>query len=290
MSGIGIARSLKLSLALLCTFLVSYLVLIPLDAPLYDLILFPFPDPRTPDVQPKLQQLRNSGVIIKDVAFKSANGRLLHGWFLQVPNTHRVFLYCHAKGNNIYGKLHVASALLLCGGSVLIYDYQGYGCSEGKPSIEKACDDAVAGYDYLIEKEHRKPNDIVAFGESFGCGVVGQLVLRRTISGAILHSGATSLMRAGRDQLFWLNLYPDCLFPKQDLDNIAVFSAPHPPLLIIHGKLDKTLSFQNAQDLFNQAVPPKQLFAVETGGHCSFGQGTEVVDAIKRFLAGNPMP
>ncbi len=92
MSGIGNGRSLKLPVALLCSLLVSYLVLVPLDAPLYDLILFPIPDPRTPDVQPKLQQLRNSGVIVKDVAFKSANGRLL-------------------------------------------YDYQGYGRSEGKPSV-----------------------------------------------------------------------------------------------------------------------------------------------------------
>ncbi len=92
---------------------------------------------------------------------------------MRVPNAHRVFLYSHAKGNNLFGKLHVAENLLTCGGSVLSYDYQGYGQSEGKASIAGSCDDAVAAYDYLRNSEHYKAKDIIAYGESFGSGVTG---------------------------------------------------------------------------------------------------------------------
>jgi len=281
---------LKLNLKWICAFIASflalYMVLWPGNQALYDLILFPIPDPRTPSVDAQFQQLQP--VTKKDVAFRSADGRLIHGWFLELPGTRKVFLYSHAKGNNIYGKIHIAQNLLLCGGSVLMYDYQGYGLSEGKPSVVHACDDAVAAYDYLIEKEHRKGKDIIAFGESFGCGVTGQLVEHRTVGGVILHSGATSLMRAGRDTLPWLRLYPDWSFSGQLLDNVAVFSNPHPPLLIIHAKKDRTLSAENAQDLFSKSIQPKSLLLLPEGGHCSFGKSDEVIVAIKDFLKQHP--
>jgi len=277
-----LALSLRWICAVAASFLALYLVLAPSNGALYDLILFPVPDPRTPNVDAQFQALKS--ITKKDVTFRSADGRLVRGWFLELPGTKRVFLYSHGKGNNIYGKIHIASDLLLCGGSVLMYDYQGYGRSQGKPSVVNACDDAVAAYDYLIEKEHRKGNDIIAFGESLGCGITGQLVAHRTVGGVILHSGATSLMRAGRDTLFWLSLYPDWSFSGQLLDNIAVFSKAHPPLLIIHAKKDKTLCFRNAEDLYGKAIQPKSLLVLPEGGHCSFGQSDEVIVAIRDFL------
>ncbi|CAN5560140.1 hypothetical protein BH10CYA1_BH10CYA1_25990 [soil metagenome] len=104
---------------------VLYLVLLPSNQPLYDLLIFPCPDPRTPGVEREFDQLRSVNITKKDVVFKSANGRLLRGWFLELPGSKLVFLYSHTKGNNMYGKIHIARNLLLCGGSVLMYDYQG---------------------------------------------------------------------------------------------------------------------------------------------------------------------
>jgi len=163
----------KLFLAALASLAILYLVLAPFNQPLYNLLLFPIPDPRIPSVQDELDRLRARGIESRFVEFRSANGRKIRGLFMRVPNAHRVFLYSHAKGNNLFGKLHVAENLLTCGGSVLSYDYQGYGQSEGKASIAGSCDDAVAAYDYLRNSEHYKAKDIIAYGESFGSGVTG---------------------------------------------------------------------------------------------------------------------
>ncbi|MBS1956269.1 MAG: alpha/beta hydrolase [Cyanobacteria bacterium SZAS-4] len=45
------------------------------------------------DVEDKFDQLKSVGITKKDVFFRSANGRLLRGWLLELPGTNRVFLY-----------------------------------------------------------------------------------------------------------------------------------------------------------------------------------------------------
>lgn len=275
-------------LAIGASLLAGYVFFSPVNVPLYNLVMFPCPDPRTPAMAEQFAQLRTYGARERDVEFRSANGRLIRGWFIELPNTRRVFLVSHGKGRNIYGKLHHAPLLLLCGGSVLMYDYQGFGASEGKISIDGACDDGVAAYDFLIEREHRKPRDIIAFGESFGCGVSAQLCAKRPLGGVILQSGFTSLMRAGRDKLPWLRLYPDWNFPKPLLmDNVSVFRQAHPPLLIIHGKRDFNLPYANATDMYSRAIEPKSLYTVPDGGHCCFGSIDQFVGTVKTFLRQN---
>ncbi len=270
------------------TLVLLYLFLAPLNVPLYELLMFPVVDPRTPDRTKEFAQLESLHVTRKVVTFRSANGRKLHGWFFELPGTKRVFLFSHGKGENIFAKLDSAKLLLMCGGSVFMYDYQGYGMSEGKASIANACNDVIAAYDYLVKEEHRKGKDIIAFGESFGSGVSSQLALKRPLAGVIFQSGFSSLMRAGRDRLVWLNAYPDWAFPEYlKLDNAAVFSKPHPPLLIVHGKCDRMVTFANAEDLYQRAAEPKMFVPVTDGRHCCFGKRDQFLLSVRTFLNQN---
>lgn len=274
--------------AISCTLALLYLFLAPINIPLYELLMFPLVDPRTPDRTKEFQELSRMKVTRKDVVFRSANGKKLRGWFFELPGTRRVFLFSHGKGENIYAKLDTAKLLLLSGGSVFMYDYQGYGMSEGKVSITNACNDAIAAYDYLINKEHRCGKDIIAFGESFGSGVSAQLLLKRPVAGIIFQSGFSSLMRAGRDRLVWLNAYPDWAFPDCfKLDNVAVFKRKHPPLLIVHGKCDRMVTYANAEDLFRDSIEPKKMLPVAQGSHCCFGKRDEFLLCVRSFLSEN---
>jgi uncharacterized protein len=276
----------KLYLAVITSLAVLYLVLAPANSALYDTVLFPCPDPRLIDVASELAQLRRLGISTKEIQLTSANGKHLFGWFIELPYTKRVFLYSHGKGNNITGKLHVARSLLGCGGSVLMYDYQGYGRSQGRATIQNACDDAVAAYDYLIRNEHRTAHDIIGYGESFGSGVTGQLVERRHLGGVVFQSGFASLKSAACDTLFWLRMYPDWAFPPQMMNNVAVFSKQHPPLLMIHGTKDHVVSYSNALALYNKAIPPKVMLTIPGGNHGSNG-GVKFFTTVKQFLGEN---
>ncbi len=270
------------------TIVLLYLFLAPINIPLYELLMFPIVDPRTPDRTKEFAQLEKMHVKRKEITFRSANGNKLKGWFFELPGTKRVFLFSHGKGENIFAKLDSARLLLLCGGSVFMYDYQGFGMSEGKITISNACNDAIAAYDYLVKKEGRSGKDIIAFGESFGSGVSSQLALKRPLAGVIFQSGFSSLMRAGRDRLVWLNAYPDWFFPDYlKLDNAAVFMKPHPPLLIVHGKCDRMVTFANAEDLYQRAIEPKMFVPVADGSHCCFGKRDQFLLSVRTFLNSN---
>ncbi|MBS1989251.1 MAG: prolyl oligopeptidase family serine peptidase [Cyanobacteria bacterium SZAS LIN-3] len=271
------------SLFLAVSLLLLYLFLSPSVAwPIYSHLLF-WPVRQMPDTAADQRVIHERyKADMAEVVFPSANGKLIHGRYFRLPGAERVFLASEGCGGNIYRRINHAQFLLQCGGSVLQYDYQGYGASEGTPSIEGCCEDAVAAYDFLIEHEHTKPSNIVAYGESFGTGITGQLAARRKLAGVILQSGFTSLLRAGRDSYPWLRLYPDDAFPKQILDTGAVFRKPHAPLLIVHGVNDGRVSVANALDLFKQSLEPKLLLTIPGKGHSFFCY--QVQNQVQEFL------
>lgn len=198
----------------------------------------------------------------------------------------RAELFLLAKGS-LYNRSGMARTLLRCGGSVFLYNYRGYGNSEGSPTLDGVCEDGLAAYDYLIQKVNTEAEEIIAYGESFGTGVTGQLIMHRKVGGVILQSGFSSLLRASRDVLPWLHLYPDSWFPKQMMDNVIVFNKQHPPLLIVHGKNDRMISCQNAQDLFDSSIEPKTLLILPEGDHGSFGKGNSYFVTVEKFLRDN---
>jgi uncharacterized protein len=254
--------------------------------PLYERLLFQ-PGHNLGSEEPWKLIERDFKVSRKDVTFSTSDGKLIHGWFIKLPNTDRVFLVSQGKGGSLYNRSGMARMLLRCGGSVLLYNYRGYGQSEGTPSLDGVCLDAIGAYDYLVQKERASQEKIIAYGESFGTGVTGQLVSHRKVGAVIMQSGFTSLLRAGRDTLPWLRLYPDSWFPPQILDNLAVFIKQHPPLLIVHGRKDRMVLYQNAVDLFDAAAEPKRFLVLPEGDHGSFGKGNEYFDTVADFLKKN---
>ena len=280
-------RPRKISVAIV--FLIGlYIGLSPSTGwPLYSAIIFK-PDRRKHDVDEALKYIKdNYHVQKRDVSFRSANGKKLCGWFFELPHTKRVFLVSQGRGGNMRKKLNIARSLLMCRGSVFLYDYEGNGESEGVATLESVCDDAVGAFDYLVKVEKRDGKDIVAYGQSFGTGVTGQLAKRRPVGAVILHSGYPSLLTAGRDTLPWLWLYPDSCFPKQILDNVAVFRSEHPPLLIVHGTKDNLLPYRRSEELYYLAKQPKIMLAIPGGDHGCFGTSNEFVTAVEQFLRIN---
>lgn len=95
-------------------------------------------------------------------------------------------------------------------------------------------------------------------------------------------------MRAGRDKLVWLKAYPDWAFPESlKLDIAAVFRKTHLPLLIIHGKRDRSVSFSNAEDLYKNSIEPKTLLTIDDGPHCCFGKRAEFLRSVQSFSNQN---
>jgi pimeloyl-ACP methyl ester carboxylesterase len=201
----------------------------------------------------------------RDVSFPSSNGARLHGLFMTLPSANHVMLISHGNGGNITTRLVLAEALLKCGNSVFLYDYQGYGQSEGQPTVPGICDDATSAYDYLVNTEKVDPHKIIAYGESIGTPVTCALSERRQLSGIILQSGFPSLVYAANDRLWFTCLYPASWFPK--LDCLSTVEKVHAPLLLLHGADDPIFPPDYSRLIYKKAVQSKELTIIEHMGH-----------------------
>jgi len=262
-----------------------YVALAPRMArPLYRQFLF-HPDPYPHDIEtaPSL-----GGIQGKDVYFHSRRGKRLHGWVYENPIAKDWMLVSHGNAGNIANRMALIELLLRAGVSVFIYDYQGYGRSEGRPDIPDICYDGEAAYDFLTAEYNVRKENIILYGESLGASVAGYISRVRGAKALILQSGFASLERIARESLPLLKIYPDFLFPQSFLNNLAVLQQPHPPVLIAHGVNDAVIAFDHANHLFKIAVGKKILLELPETAHSDITMSApeKFQSAIEEFLSG----
>lgn len=205
----------------------------------------------------------------EDVFLDASDGTRIHGWFLPAPRRRRppaTVLVCHGNAGNITGRLD--RSLLLhgrLGVDVFLFDYRGFGRSEGRPSEEGTYLDAVAAHRYLIEERGIAPERLILFGESLGAAVAIELSLRKDAVALVLEAPFTSIADMAR--VAYPFLAPFNAFVRTRYDNLKKIPRVALPLLIFHGKRDPTVPFEQAEALFRAALEPKTLVAVDEAGH-----------------------
>lgn len=139
-----------------------------------------------------------SGLPLEDVWFSSADGTKLFGWYVEGPADRPVILWCHGNAGNIINRLENLRALHRHGLSVFLFDYRGYGRSQGRPSEEGRYQDAIGAYDYLTRVRMIRLERIVLFGRSLGAAVAAELAVQKPAAGLILESCFPSIEAVGR--------------------------------------------------------------------------------------------
>lgn len=230
------------------------------------------------------------GLVYRDVFFESLDGTRLHGWYFEQARAKRTILFSHGNTGNLSDRRALLESVLATGENVFVYDYRGYGRSQGIPDIPGVIDDACAAYDYLTRELGLSYDEIVLYGESLGAAITCQLSTRRKSAGLILQSGFASLTRIGREHVPLMHLYPAVLFPQPLLCNLRILKSEHPPLLIVHGVKDTTVPFHHAEEMYAKARGPKTLIVFPEADHTDIPQvaGDKFVSAMKTFLGALP--
>jgi len=220
----------------------------------------------------------------EDVSFKAADGTELHGWFLPAdtnsPRAQIAFLICHGNGGNISHRLELCAALLKTGASVFLFDYRGYGQSHGRPGEEGTYRDAQAAHAWLRQKGFRG-EDIIAFGESLGGGVVSELALRETVGGIVLQSTFTSIPDIGGELFPWL---PVRWMSTIKYDTYTKLPRIKVPVLVMHSRADDLARFSHAEKNFAAANEPKTFCELNGGHNEAIWEQKEFGDAIEKLL------
>jgi len=215
----------------------------------------------------------------EDVRFKAGDGVELNGWFFPAAtNSHRprlAVLVCHGNAGNISHRLDTCAALLATGVSVFVFDYRGYGRSQGRPSEEGTYRDAQAAYQWLRQKGFAGTN-IIAFGESLGGGIATELAAREPVGGLVLESTFTSITDMGAELFPWL---PVRWLGTIRYDTRSKLPRLHIPVMVMHSPTDDLIGFQHGQRNFAAAKEPKLFWEIK-------GEHNDPLADTKHFIVG----
>ncbi|MHC4716284.1 MAG: alpha/beta hydrolase, partial [Planctomycetota bacterium] len=203
------------------------------------------------------------GVEFEEVTFPAADGTKLSAWFLPVRKPKGVVLFCHGNAGNMSHRMDSLAIFRRMGYSVLIFDYRGYGRSEGSPSEEGTYQDARAAWDYLVTTRRADPRGIVLFGRSLGGAVAAKLATEESPAGLILESTFTSINDLGAQRYWFL---PVRLLSRFRYQTLGLIGRVNCPLLVVHSREDELIPFDHGRALFEAAGEPRSFLEI-SGTH-----------------------
>jgi fermentation-respiration switch protein FrsA (DUF1100 family) len=191
------------------------------------------------------------GLHHEDVWFNSADGTKLHGWFVPHPEPKRAILYCHGNGEHIGCNVELAARLRdSLSASVFLFDYRGYGRSEGRPSEAGCIADGRAAQEWLANRAGGRPSDIVLMGRSLGGAVAVALAAEQGARALIVENGFPTMPEVAAVHFPWL---PVVWGMRNRYDSLSRIRQYRGPLLQSHGVADDLVPIALARRLFEAA-------------------------------------
>ncbi|MBA7478331.1 hypothetical protein ES707_13754 [subsurface metagenome] len=203
------------------------------------------------------------GLQFESVYFEAADGVKLCGWFIPSDSARGVLLFCHGNAGNISHRLESIQIFHQLGLDVFIFDYRGYGQSEGNPTETGTYQDAEAAWRYLVEGRNLAATDIVVFGRSLGGAVASWLAQKHTPRALIVESSFTSIPDIAATLYRYL---PVRQLLRFEYNTAEYLSRVDCPVLVVHSRNDEMMPFGHGQRLFEMAGEPKQFLEI-SGTH-----------------------
>lgn len=200
----------------------------------------------------------------EEVTFSANDKTKLHGWYCPCDNPRATILIAHGNAGNIATRTGwLAYLQSRARVATLMFDYRGYGRSEGSPTVEGALQDARAARAELRRIANIRDSDMLLMGESLGGAIVVQLAAESAPRGLILQSTFSSLKEVADvhyPTLSWL-------VPPNKLNSAKQITKYRGPLLQSHGAADRTIPLACGELLFQAANEPKTLVRLPGADH-----------------------
>lgn len=216
----------------------------------------------------------------EDVYFKTQDGTQLHGWYVGEGRPY-VLLFAHGNGGNISHRLEKLNLLRDIEADVFIFDYRGYGQSQGKPAEKGLYLDMEAAYQYLVDEKKYDPTKIIIYGESLGAAVGIDLAVRHPVGGLIVEEAFTSVPAMAKA------IYPilPAWMVKSRYDSLSKIKSVTCPKLFFHSLNDEIVPYRMGQELFEKAEEPKRFIPLRGGHNEAFWDSKDTwVSGVENFL------
>ena len=200
---------------------------------------------------------------VTEETISTADNEKLIAWHAAAAAGNPTILFFHGNGGEISDRAERLNYYRAQGFGALFVSYRGYGGSSGRISEKGFIADALAAYDWLVQR-NIQPQRIFVVGESLGTGVAVQLAAQREIAALALEAPFTSAADVAADLYWWL---PVRLLMKDTFHSRNFIAKVTAPLLIQHGEVDGVIPVDHGRKLFALANDPKELVILPGAGH-----------------------
>jgi hypothetical protein len=224
----------------------------------------------------------------EEVWFKTADGVRLYGWLFHTkarPASATV-IYFHGNGGNLSYCDWVGTALAARGFDVLLFDYRGYGQSQGEPTDERGVyADADAAYDFVTKERGVPAERVVLYGQSLGTTAAVDVASRKACGALVVESGLSSAGDMAGAIMPWLPRFARGL-TRNKFDSVGKLPRVGCPVLVAHGEHDEIIPVAQGRKLFEAAPEPKRLLIIDGAGHndLSIVGGERYIDSLAGFI------
>jgi len=212
----------------------------------------------------------------ENINFKSADNLSLHGWWFPAQQESRaLILFLHGNAQNISTHSSAVHWLTKHQFDVFIFDYRGYGQSEGAPQLDMIMQDISKAFQY--SNEHLSVDkQLFVIGQSLGAsmGIYSIAKYPDGIDGAIFISPFSDYRSIAQhalsgNKLTWAFQWPLSLMINNDYRPLNyVQQLPNIPLLYLYSNDDRVIPPNHVKALFQNSNHPKYIESLE-GNHNS---------------------
>jgi len=222
----------------------------------------------------------------ENISMITADGVKISGWWVPAEQARGTVLFCHGNGGNISGCLDTLLIINRLRLNALIFDYRGYGNSEGSPSEKGTYADADAAWNYLVTERKVPPDRIIIWGRSLGGAIAAQTAAKHRAGIVIVESTFTSLKDLVHDRMSW---FPSWVLANYAYDTRHYLKEVRVPVLVIHSPDDEMIPFQHGKNLYNSIRGPKAFSEIKGSHNRGFIDSMAVYessinDFINRYL------
>lgn len=222
---------------------------------------------------------------IESVNYKSANGNILNGWLLKPKNATATttLLHLHGNGGCLLSQFKAISPLVGKGFQVFMFDYSGFGFSQGKSTRKNVLIDALSTLDYLKTRPDISTTTLLLYGQSLGGHLSAVVAAQRpdAISGLIIEGAFSSHKDIGGHMVPVLGK----IFVKQGYSAVKSIKNFNKPVLVIHSTEDEMIPFYMGKKIFDNANEPKDFYEVKKCHICAPQfYADEISEKIKKML------
>lgn len=222
------------------------------------------------------------GLPFEDIFFNTIDNNKINGWFIPHREAEYTILFFHGNAGNISHRMEKIYVLYTLHYNQFIFDYRGYGKSQGFPTEQGLFKDARAAYAYLTKKRGIPEDKIILYGESIGGAVAIDLAVAHKVHALITEETFSSLKDMAR---IYYPVIPGLLV-SNSYDSLAKIQKITAPKLIIHSTDDDIVPYALGEKLFKNAATPKKLLILRGSHNSAFFDSLDQVKAgITSFLA-----